>query len=241
MHMPSKTGNPKQLMELNLRPFAFVLISVVASATLLPGSDLSRYREFHLGAPLADVAKQAGMEPSDTKLISSRPERIEDLVWRTNRSADSNARPDSVREIRFSFYNGILFEMMVAYDRDETGGLTNKDMTEALSAVYGPGSTPATKEMSFNAGYSTTVRVIAQWSDADNLLSLVGFSDGGGFGAIVSSKANGTMARQAIAESQRLDRVEAPQRALDERAKQVADAEARDEKSRLLNKPGFRP
>jgi hypothetical protein len=226
---------------MNLRPAVVIVLSVAASASLLPGSDLSRYREFHLGAPLADVAKQAGMESSEARSISSRPERIEELAWRTNRSASGDARPDSVREIRFSFYNGGLFEMMVAYDRNQTTGLTDKDMMEALSAVYGPGSVPVTKEMAFNSGYSTTVRVIAQWSDAENLLSLVGFSDGGGFGAILSSKANQTLARQAIAESERLDRVEAPQRALDERAKQVADAEARDEKSRLLNKPGFRP
>jgi hypothetical protein len=230
---------------MSLRPTVVIVLAVAASASLLSASDLSRYREFHLGAPIADVAKQAGMESSEARLISSRPERIQELAWRTNRSASGsasdNARPDSVREIRFGFYNGSLFEMMVAYDRDQTSGLTNKDMTEALSAVYGPGSAPVTKEMAFNAGYNTTVHVIAQWSDAENLLSLVGFSDGGGFGAIVSSKANETLARQAIAESDRLDRVEAPQRAMNERAKQVADAEARDEKSRLLNKPGFRP
>ena len=97
------------------------------------------------------------------------------------------------------------------------------------------------KEMAFNSGYSNTVRVIAQWNDAENLLSLVGFAYGGGYGAIVSSKGNLALARQAVAESERLDRTEAPQKALDLQAKQVADAEARDEKSRLLNKPGFRP
>jgi len=30
-------------------------------------------------------------------------------------------------------------------------------------------------------------------------------------------------------------------KALDDRAKQIADTEIKDEKSRLLNKPGFRP
>ncbi len=212
----------------------------MASASLLPGSDLSRYRGFHLGMPLADVAKQAGIESSEAKVISSRPERIEELDWRTNRSAPA-APPDSVREIRFSFYNGGLFEMMVTYDRDHTSGLTDADMTEALSAVYGPVSTPAVKEMAFNSGYNTTVRVIAQWGDAQNLLSLIGFSYGGGYGAIVSSTSNLVLARRAFAESERMDRVEAPQKALDERAKQVSDAQASDEKARLLNKPGFRP
>jgi hypothetical protein len=226
---------------MNLRPAVVIVLSLVASASLLLASDLSRYREFHLGMPLADVARQTGMESSEAKLISGRPERIEELDWRTNRSASENARPESVREIRFSFYKGGLFEMMVAYDRDQTSGLTDKDMTEALSTVYGPGSVPVTTKMAFNSGYSTTVRVIAQWSDAEILLSLVGFPDGGGYGAVVSSQSNLALAHQAIAESERLDRVEAPQKALDLKARQVADAEARDEKSRSLNKPGFRP
>jgi len=231
----------KELMQMNLRAVLFLGVSVLASASLLPGSDLDRYREFQLGANLADVAKQAGMDSSDTKLISSRPERVEELDWRTDRSPSGAARPDSVREIRFRFYNGALFEMMVAYDSAQTSGLTDADMTEALSAIYGTTSLPVAKEMAFNSIYNTTARVIAQWSDAANLVSLVGFSYGGGFGVVVSSKGNAILAGQAIAESQRLDRLEAPQKALNDQAKQVADAQARDEKSRLLNKPGFRP
>lgn len=228
-------------MEMNLRPLMFLGVSLLASSSLLPGSDLSQYREFHLGAPLADVAKQAGMESSDTKVIVSRPERIEELALRTERPASGDSRPDSVREIRFRFYNKSLFEMMVAYDSGQTNGLTDADMTEALSAIYGASFVPVVKEMVFNSGYSTTARVVAQWSDAENLVSLVGFPYGGGFGVVVSSNDNQTLARRAIAESERLDRLEAPQRALDDRAKQVADAASRDEKSRLLNKPGFRP
>lgn len=226
---------------MNLGAIMFLAVSLLASSSLLPGNDLSRYREFQLGTPLADVAKQAGMESSDTKLISSRPERVEELDWRADRSPSGGSRPDSVREIRFRFYNKGLFEMMVAYDSGQTNGLTDTDMTEALSAIYGLATPPVVKEMTFNSGYSTTVRVVAQWSDAENLVRLVGFPYGGGFGVVVSSKSSQMLAQQAIAESERLDRLEAPQRALDDRAKQVADAATRDEKSRLLNKPGFRP
>lgn len=228
-------------MKKRFYPGALIVLSTLASTSLLPAGDLSHYRDFHLGMPVADVAQRAGMEPSDAKLISSRPERIEELDWNTNRSAFLAAPSDSVREIRFSFYNGNLFEMMVSYDRDHTAGLTDADMTEALSRIYGSASAPVTKEMSFNSGYNSTVRVVAQWNDPQNLLSLVGFSYGSGFGVIVSSKDTLGLARKASAESDRLDLLEAPQRALAERAKQVADAEARDEKSRLVNKPGFRP
>lgn len=228
-------------MKTRFNPVAFIVLSTLASASLLPATDLSVYREYHLGSSRVDVAKQAGMEPSEAKVISSRPERIEELDWKINRFASPATQPDSVREIRFRFYNGNLFEMMVSYDRDRTGGLTDADMKEALSAVYGPASTPVMKEMSFNSGYNSTVRVIAQWDDPQSVLNLVGFSWGDGFGVIVSSKPALALARQAIAESERLDQIEAPQKALDLKAKLAAEAEARDEKSRLLNKPGFRP
>ncbi len=225
---------------MNLRSVA-VTVLVLASASLLPGSDLSRYRGFHLGMTLADVAKQAGTGFPETKSISTRPERIEELLWRTGSSASATTRPDSVREIRFGFYNGSLFEMMVAYDTERTAGMSDSDMTEALSAIYGAGSVPAVKEMTFNSGYKTNVRVIAQWGDSQTRLSLVSFPYGGGFGLVIASTTDQALARTALTESERLDRVEAPQRELDQQAKRTAEAEVRDEKSRILNKPGFRP
>lgn len=228
-------------MKRRFYPVAFLVLSTLASASLLSASDLSLYRDFRLGSSLADVAKQVGIESSEATSISSRPARIQELDWRTDRSTSNATRSDSVKEIRFSFYNGGLYQMMVSYERDHTGGLTDADMTEALSSVYGPASAPVTKEMSFNSGYNSTVRVIAQWGDPQSLLSLVGFSYGDGFGVIVSSKDTLALAQRATAESERLDQVEAPKKALDLKAKLEADAAARDEKSRLANKPEFRP
>src|SRR5579862_2250450 len=137
-------------MKTRFCPAALIVLSSLASASLLPAADLSVYREYHLGSSPGDVAKQAGMDSSEAKLISSRPERIEELDWKFNRFRSPAPLPDSVREIRFRFYNGNLFEMMVSYDRDRTGGLTDTDMKDALSAVYGPASTPVMKEMPFN-------------------------------------------------------------------------------------------
>lgn len=226
---------------MRFNPVALVVLSALALASLLSATDLSVYREFHLGSSLGDVAKLAGMASSAARLVSSRPERIDELVWKTGGSAPAASPAGSVREIRFRFYDGSLFEMMVSYDRDHTGGLTDTDMKEALSAIYGSASAPAVKEMSFNSDYNSTVRVIAQWDDRQSLVSLVGFSYGGGFGVIVSSKDSLARAELAMAESDRLDRVEAPQRAQDLKAKQAAETAAKDEQLRLLNKPGFRP
>lgn len=228
-------------MKTRFHPVAVTIFSALALASLLPATDLSVYREFHLGSSPADIAKLAGMESSAATLVSSRPERIEELDWKINRFESPAARLDSVSEIRFRFFNGKLYEMMVSYDRDHTGGLTDADMSDALSAIYGPASAPVAKEMSFNSEYTSTVRVIAQWHDRQSLVSLVGFSYGGGFGMIVSSNDSLALAQVAMVESDRLDRVEAPQKAQALRAKEATEAADRDEQLRLLNKPDFRP
>jgi hypothetical protein len=44
---------------------------------------------------------------------------------------------DPVQQIGFSFYNDRLFRIVVDYDRDRTEGMTDADMVEAISAVYG--------------------------------------------------------------------------------------------------------
>jgi len=228
-------------MKTRFTPLVLVVLSTLSSAALLPAGDLSRYREFRLGSSLDETAKQTGMESAAATVISSRPARIEELDWRLSPSLSDMSRRDSVREIRFRFYQGALFEMMVVYDNDQTSGLTEADMTEAVSGVYGSASTPLKKEMIFNSGYTSTVRTVAQWRDPQSIVSLVCFPLGRGFGLIVSSATNGVLAERAITESERLDRVEAPQRAQEQRQKEAADAQARDDKSRLVNKPGFRP
>src|ERR1700744_3342056 len=100
---------------MSFRPAVFVLSSVLASKLLLHGADLvtrtppSGYRTFQLGSSVAEIAKQTGIASSDAKVISTRPERVEELNWRTSPSST----PDSVQKILFSFYNGSLFQMTI--------------------------------------------------------------------------------------------------------------------------------
>lgn len=48
-----------------------------------------------------------------------------------------HALADPVREIVFTFYNDALYQVLVTYDRDRTEGLTNRDIIDSISAVYG--------------------------------------------------------------------------------------------------------
>jgi hypothetical protein len=58
---------------------------------------------------------------------------------------------------------------------------------------------------------------------------------------MLTSKALNGPARAAIKEAGRLDAKKAPQRELDQRTKQTADARVASEKARIANKAAFRP
>lgn len=228
---------------MNLRRLSLLLISSVAiSGSLLSAADLGAYRKFHLGMSLADVKKQANLNASEAKLISSRPQRIEELDWHVTWTPVSAARADPFSNLLFRFYNGELFEIVVTYDRDQTRGFTEADMVDAISGVYGPVTKTVPAEASPNSGaIGSVMKATALWEDAQNRVTLVHLAYGTGFGMLISSRANKAMAEQAIVESERLDRAEAPQREVALRARQLADSQAADEKSRAANKPGFRP
>ena len=222
----------------------FLLSALVFSsvATALPGADLASWRNFHLDTPVADVVKQASLIASDARVISSRPAKIEEIDWHASwNSPGAPATPFS--EVLFRFYNGGLFEMTVTYDRSQTRGLTDDDMIDAISGVYGQATGNTAAEMSFtNPGRNRSpVKVIAGWEDAQSRIRLVHLPYGSGFGMVISSRANKTLADQALIESDRLDRVEEPQRQLALRAREVADARAADDKARATNKLGFHP
>ena len=77
---------------------------------------------------------------SDLKVIHHRPAVIQELSWRPRYGARRAACPDteSVEQVVFGFHDGRLFRVTVDYDREQTKGLIDADMVEAISAVYGP-------------------------------------------------------------------------------------------------------
>lgn len=217
------------------RPFALVVSGMLLCGLSLSAGDLSKYRKFQLDSDLNALAKQAGMAPAEAKVIHQRPAEIQQLSWR----AESG---DSVKGIAFRFYNGALFSMIVDYDRDNTAGLTAQDMIEAISATYGTAvESPAEITVSSIYGGDETVKAIARWEDASWSFNLVRFKYETSFSLVALSKRLYGEARTAIDEAVRLDRQEAPQRALESRDRADDEKRLQEEKSRLSNKPGFRP
>ena len=214
--------------------------AVLASAPLRAG-DLSRYRSFQIGTDMLTIAGQAGMEPSQARVIHRRPALIQELVWRPQ-SLGPSTQAEAVKEVVFNFYNDQLYRISVNYDRYKTEGLTAADLIEAISATHGT-ATRTAAEISLPSVYgdNETLEVLARWEDAQYSFNLVRFSHEPSFTLVALSKRLDPPARAAVVEAVRLDAQEAPQREIELQKKQEAENRVQQEKARQANKPGFRP
>jgi hypothetical protein len=235
------------IQELGLQPrggFDGWLQAVPVSAPATGVPDLSRYRGFQFGETLPAVAKQAGLELSEAKLIHERPAVIQELEWPIWLSSSfSSPQVDPVKTILFSFYNGELFRIVVTYDRGETEGLTTEDMIEAISAEYGSATKPANTAIAFSSTqvYNDSEVVIARWEDPQYSFNLYRSTYQPTFGMIALSKRLDVLARAATAEAIRLDAQEAPQREIQRQNREEEKNRAQQEKARVANKAHFRP
>src|SRR6185503_11971137 len=94
---------------------------VLAVSTV--SAELSRYREFELGASVATVTAVT-QNAARVTTVHSRPALLQQLEWRPRYMAGP-PRPDrdSIGEVVFSFVHDQLFQMSIAYAQDRTSGL----------------------------------------------------------------------------------------------------------------------
>ena len=210
-------------------------------SSLGTAQDLSKYRDFQFGMRLESVARQIHMDASAAKTTHQRPAVIQTLQWDQSYSAPA-AEDRSLRSIRFDFYNGELFKMVVWYDPVRIEGLTTEDMVDAISAIYGPATNPErTIAVSAFSAYQDKQRVLACWEDAQYSYNLFRSPYGNAFGLIAISKQLDLVVADASREGDRLDKLEAPGKELARRVKQEEDTRVAQEKARLISKPKFRP
>jgi hypothetical protein len=218
----------------------FVLCGSGAAA-----QDFGRYREFEIGSAVAAVSILTGVAGSELKTIHQRPVVIQELTWRPGYAARRPAAPDteSVEQMVFDFYDDRLFRVTVSYDRRQTEGLTDADMIEAISAVYGS----QVKRLEPAKGQTTTTHddagmQIATWGKADNSVALYRSSSyATSFRLVITDEPVAALARTAAGRAAALDAREAPQREAAREKKAEADRRAAEEKARLTNKATFRP
>jgi hypothetical protein len=204
--------------------------------------DLSKYHDFQFGMTLDSVAKQIQMKTTDAKTIHERPALIQTLQWNLVGYSPPGAKNTSVRSIRFDFYNGELWKMVVTYSPAEINGLTADDIIEAVSEVYGTATTPGDSvSVSNSTTYEDQEKVLARWDDAEYSYNLYHAAFGNTFGLVAFSKMLDLMARNASHEADRLDNLEAPAKELARQKKQAEDIRAAQEAARSTNKPKFHP
>jgi hypothetical protein len=217
---------------------SFLLFGALSAATF--AGDLSQYRNFRLGTDLSTVAKQAGANPKQAKVIQHRPALIQELAWRPQ-PLGASAQTEPAKEVVFSFYNGELFQIVINYDRYETEGLTTNDFIEAISASYGTTTTLAASAKSALESYGDREDVLAQWQDPEYRFELIRSSYGPSFKLVGVLKKLEAPVQRSILEAKRLDDQEAPQRDAERVAKDLETEQVKLDKARLVNKPKFRP
>jgi hypothetical protein len=227
----------------SIRSSALSILCLVLSATVVHAQDLSEYRGFRLGMTLAAAAQQARVPVAAARVLYQRPQLIQELEWQPQAQA---GEAEAVKNARFTFYEGRLYKIAVAYDRNRIEGLTTQDFVEAISASYGPPILASTQVgvavpaayIDYNLG--TELTVAAQWEDSEHSVRLVQSRYPSTFGLVLLTTHEDRLAREAAATSARLDTIEAPQREAT-RLQEVADQDrARAVKARSANKPAFR-
>jgi hypothetical protein len=231
-------------MMMSTRTLVATTLGLVAVCPVLHGQDHARYRDYQLGASLASVSALTGVVATTAKTIHERPAVRQELQWRRAYVPSTPPIPiDPVKEIRFSFYDDQLTQMAVDYDPDQTAGMTDADLTEAISTQYGPVSKPGAKASRPAASQleAESGTLVARWSDAEVAVALFRTSYASGLRLIVTSPRLEGLAQAAEVKAQRQDLVERPRREADRQKKDAADAQARLEQVRLVNKAAFRP
>jgi hypothetical protein len=226
------------------RPLTIALGAVLLSGTV-DAQGLAQYRNFELKSSVAAVSGLAGVPASEARMIHERPAVLQDLNWRPSRwvVGATSTSTDPVEQIAFSFYNDQLFRVVVDYGHERTEGMTDADMTAAISAIYGtpvtrlPGGARIASQVEAESGAP-----VARWGNTEHAVVLYRTSSyGEAFRLIVTESSLDGLARKAAIQAMRLDDQDAPRREIARQKKEKDDGRSAAEKARVANKAIFKP
>jgi hypothetical protein len=211
---------------------------LLLTAPMLRAQDFSKYRNFSLGTDLATIVKHTEQRSPDVKATHEGSLLFQELTWRPANGMGVSARSESVDELVFSFYKGVLYKMVVTYDRASTEGLTADDMVKSVAAKYGPATSVALDiDSAGNEQYEMRQKPVASWEDSQYSFNLVRSPFSNAFQLVIYSKRVNAEADAALAQVVKVDELEAPQRAV---ARQKKETDAM-EITRQKNQKSFRP
>jgi len=215
---------------------------IVLAVSTVSSAELSRYREFELGASVATVTAVT-QNAARVQIVHSRPALLQQLEWRPRYMAGApQADRDSIGEVVFSFVDDQLFQMSIAYAQDRTSGLTDEDMVGSLTAVYGAPSSPSPRTRTTSSAVAFDVPVvIAEWRHADTTVVLQRKEYSESFFLVITSLPLDIIARKAQATAVAMDQREAPAREAALLKKRADDEKVAAETTRATSKKAFRP
>jgi hypothetical protein len=215
---------------------------IVLAVSTVSSAELSRYREFELGASVATVTAVT-QNAARVMIVHSRPALLQQLEWRPRYMAGApQADRDSIGEVVFSFVDDQLFQMSIAYAQDRTSGLTDKDMVGSLTAVYGAPSSPSPRTRTTSSAVALDAPVvIAEWRHAETTVVLQRKEYSDSFFLVITSLPLDTIARKAQATAVAMDQREAPAREAALLKKRADEEKVAAERTRSTNKKVFQP
>lgn len=216
---------------------------IVLAVSTVSSAELSRYREFELGASVATVTAVTQNAARDLKTVHSRPALLQQLEWRPRYMAGApQADRDSIGEVVFSFVDDQLFQISIAYAQDRTSGLTDQDMVGSLTAVYGAPSSPSPRTRTTSSAVALDAPVvIAEWRHAETTVVLQRKEYSDSFFLVITSLPLDIIARKAQATAVAMDQREAPAREAALLKKRADDEKVAAERTRSTNKKVFQP
>lgn len=216
------------------------MVGCVALVATAQAQDLSTYRGVRFGSSVAAVAAIPDTGGVSLKVVHRRPALIQELSWKPQSSPRSPAGTEAARDVTFRFYNDQLFSIAVTYDSRVIEGMTNQDLIDALSTIYGPPVLPSVNREPAS-GKPDAVSAIARWDTTEYKFMLTRDGYGSTARLVGVSKQLEAAARMAASEAVRLDTSEAPAREADRVAAEAARIREADTSTRIRNKAGFRP
>ena len=154
-----------------IRNLSMCLAAMLLAVPWAQAQDLSKYRQFSLGASLAEVSKQIDQRPDNASMIQQDPATIQQLEWWPV-PVNLLAKSEPVQKVTLSFYNRALYKVEAMYDSDATAGLTAADMIRAISASYGTATKVNDIVPHSGAAYDAVSPAIAEWEDGRYIVSL---------------------------------------------------------------------
>jgi hypothetical protein len=225
---------------------AAALATGLAASVPAGAQELGGYRDFQLGASTGAITALTATRSSDMTIVHERPAVMQELRWTpssygTIRSLPS--RGDGLQQIVFSFYENQLSRVSVDYERSRTRGLTDRDMVDALSVMYGApsSSTLAVTGDVATGSEASAARVVARWNGPGYAVALSRWAYGAAFRLVIESTRLAALAHTADARALVLDVQEGPQR---EAARAKREQQGKDDAetaARSANKATFQP